>query len=254
MVRYAVKLAMPKSSSMPATRIDLPWPTLHGQRAGYVLGDRYVEGFADDLALDLRGRWRIAHWAQTFGHELDDAQRALLELPEPVDPIGRELLYATSDDIDLHLPLAGQFGLYDRLTEDELLLAREPWRRLGGEAQPGEERRDYPINVTELAKVAGVTPKQVREWEKAGLLPAAWVDGRRQFFSAAVVHAFALRQLSRFQIAALANVLAAEDDDDVFIQLIEHTLAARRSPAARGVLTSFTAGRVDRRLAGELDP
>lgn len=223
---------MPKSSSLPATRLDIPGPTLDGGRAGYVLGVRYVEGFADDPALDLRWRWRIAHWAETFGHELDDAQRALLESPEPEDPISRELLYATSDDIDVHLPLAGQFGLYDRLTEDELLLAREPWRRLGGEKRRDEEQRDYPINVTELATVAGVTPKQVREWETAGLLPAAWIDGRRQFFSAAVVHAFALRRLSRFQIAALTNVLAAEDDDDVFIQLVEHTLAARRQRAA----------------------
>ena len=162
---------------------------------------------------------------------LDDAQRALLESPEPVDPIGRELLVATSDDVDLHLPLAGQFGLYDRLTEDELLLAREPWRRLAGEEQPGEGQRDYPLNVAELAKVAGVTPKQVREWETAGLLPAGWIDGRRQFFFTAAIHAFALRQLSRFQIAALANLMAAEKDDDVFIQLVEHTLAARRRRA-----------------------
>jgi hypothetical protein len=221
-----VKLAMPKSSSLPATRLDVPGPTLHGQRTGYVLGARYIEGFADDPTLEPRGRWLLAHWAQVFGHELDDAQRALLESPEPEDPISRELLYATSDDVDVHLPLAGQFGLYDRLTEDELLLVREPWRRLHG-----EERRDYPLNVTELATLTGTTVKQVREWEKATLLPAAWIDGRRQFFSAAVVHAFALKRLSRFQIAALSNVLAAEDDDDVFIQLIEHTLAARRERA-----------------------
>jgi hypothetical protein len=227
-----VKLAMPKSSSLPATRIEITGPQLHGQQAGYILGDRYIEGFADDPTLDSRGRWRLAHWAQVFGHELDDAQRVLLESPEPADPISRELLHATSDDVDVHVPLAGQFGLYDRLTEDELLLAHEPWRRLGGEERPGEEQRDYPINVTELATVAGVTPKQVREWETAGLLPAGWVDGRRQFFLAAAIHAFALRHLSRFQIAALANLMAAEQDDDVFIQLVEHTLAARRQRAA----------------------
>jgi hypothetical protein len=218
---------MPKSSSLPATRLEITGPQLHGARAGYVLGDQYIDGFADDPTLDLSGRWRIADWAQAFGHELDDAQRALLELPEPKDPIGRELLHAATDDIDVDLPLAAQFGLYDRLTEDELLLAREPWRAL-----PGEERRDYPLNVTELATLTGATAKQVREWETAGLLPAGWIDGRRQFFFTATVHAFALRQLSRFQIAALANVLAAEDDDDVFIQLIEHTLAARRQRAA----------------------
>ncbi len=218
---------MPKSSSSPATRLDIPGPTLHGQRCGYVLGNRYIEGFADDPSLDLRARWRIADWAQAFGHELADVQRTLLESLEPEDPIGRELLHATADDIDVHLPLAGQFGLYDRLTEDELLLTREPWRALAG-----EERRDYPLNVTELATLTGTTAKQVREWETAGLLPAGWIDGRRQFFYAAVVHAFALKRLSRFQIAALANLMAAERDDDVFIQLTEHTLAARRERSA----------------------
>jgi hypothetical protein len=218
---------MPRSSSESATRAKVTGPQLDADRAGYLLGFRYIEGFADDPALDLRGRWRIADWAQAFGHELDDAQRALLELPEPVNPVNRELLHAAVNDMDVDLPLADQFGLYDRLTEDELLLVDEPWRGL-----PGEERRDYPLNVTELATLTGITPKQVREWETARLLPASWIDGRRQFCSAAVVHAFALRRLSRFQIAALANVLAAEDDDDVFIQLIEHTLEARRQRAA----------------------
>jgi hypothetical protein len=222
-----VKTIMPRSSSESATRAKVTGPQLDADQAGYLLGFRYIEGFADDPALDLRGRWRIADWAQAFGHELDDAQRALLELPEPVNPVNRELLHAAVNDMDVDLPLADQFGLYDRLTEDELLLVDEPWRGL-----PGEERRDYPLNVTELATLTGTTAKQVREWETAKLLPAAWIDGRRQFCSAAVVHAFGLRRLSRFQIAALANVLAAEDDDDVFIQLIEHTLEARSQRAA----------------------
>jgi hypothetical protein len=226
---YAVTVAMPKSksSSLPATRTRITGPQLHADQAGYVLGHRYVDGFADDPALDLRGRWRIADWAQAFDHKLDHAQRALLEQPEPENPMGIELLDAAVKDFDVDLPLADQFGLYDRLTADELLLVDEPWHGL-----PGEERRDYPLNVTELATLTGTTPKQVREWETAKLLPASWIDGRRQFCSAAVVHAFALRRLSRFQIAALVNALAAEKDDDVFLQLVEHTLAARRLRAA----------------------
>lgn len=214
---------MSRSSSEPATRIRITGPQLHADRAGYVLDGRYIDGFADDPTLDLRGRWRIADWGLAFGYELDDAQRSLLEQPEPEDPIGMEVLHAAVNDMDVDLPLAAQLGLYDRLTEDELLLVDEPWRGL-----PGEERRDYPLNVSELATLTGATVKQVREWETAKLLPAAWIAGRRQFFSAAVVHAFALQRLSRFQIAALANVLAAENDDDVFIQLIEHTFAVRR--------------------------
>lgn len=102
---------MPKSSSLPATRSEIRGPTLHGQQAGYVLDGRYIEGFADDPALDLRGRWRIADWALAFGHELDDAQRALLEQPEPEDPLGMELLHAAVNDFDVDLPLADQFGL-----------------------------------------------------------------------------------------------------------------------------------------------
>jgi hypothetical protein len=218
---------MSRSSSLPATRATVTGPQLHGYQKGYVLDGRYVDGFADNPAVDLRGRWRIADWALAFGYELDDAQRALLEKPEPENPIGMELLDAAVKDMDVDLPLAAQLGLYDRLTEDELLLVDEPWHGL-----PSEERRDYPLNVTELATLTGTTAKQVREWETARLLPASWIDGRRQFCSAAVVHAFALRRLSRFQIAALANVLAAENDEDVFIQLVEHTLAARRLRAA----------------------
>jgi hypothetical protein len=218
---------MARSSSQPATRIEITGPQLHADRAGYVLDGRYIDGFADDLSLDFKGRRLLADWAQAFGYPLDDAQRALLELPEPVDPVSRELLHAAVTDLEVDLPFADQFGLFDRLTEDELLLVDEPWRGL-----PGEERRDYPLNVTELATLTGTTAKQVREWETARLLPSSWIDGRRQFCAAAVVHAFALRRLSRFQIAALANIMTADSDDDVFIQLAQHTLAARRQRAA----------------------
>jgi hypothetical protein len=218
---------MARSSSQPATRIEITGPQLHADRAGYVLDGRYIDGFADDLSLDFKGRRLLADWAQAFGYPLDDAQRALLELPEPVDPVSRELLHAAVTDLEVDLPFADQFGLFDRLTEDELLLVDEPWRGLRG-----EERRDYPLNVTELATLTGTTAKQIREWETARLLPSSWIDGRRQFCAAAVVHAFALRRLSRFQIAALANIMTADSDDDVFIQLAQHTLAARRQRAA----------------------
>jgi hypothetical protein len=218
---------MPRSSSQPATRSTVTGPQLHGLQKGYVLDGRYIEGFADVPALDLRGRWRIADWALAFGYELDDAQRALLEQPQPENPVGMELLHAAVKDFDVDLPLAEEVGLHRHLTEHDLRLIDEPWHGL-----PGDERRDYPLNVTELAKLTGTTAKQVREWETAGLLPSSWIDGRRQFCSAAVVHAFVLRRLSRFQIAALANVLAAEKDDDVFIQLLQHALAARQRQAA----------------------
>jgi DNA-binding transcriptional MerR regulator len=219
---------MPSTSPPPATRIEISGPQLRPDQAGYVLDGRFVDGFADAPTLDVSARRRIAGWAHAFGHVVDDAQLALLQVPEPEDAIGLELLSAAARNTDVDLPLAAEFGLYDRLTDDERRLVREPWHGL-----PGSERRDYPLNVTELAKLTGTTAKQVREWESATLLPGARIDGRRQFFSAAVVHAFALQRLSRFQVAALANVVVAEDDD-VFLALLEHTLATRRRRRAGG--------------------
>jgi DNA-binding transcriptional MerR regulator len=227
---------------LPATRITIDGPQLRADQSGYVLGEDFVDGFADRPDLGPVARRRIAGWAQAFGHDLDDRQRALLEAPEPEDGIGLALLDAAVRNADVDLPLAARFGLYDRLTDEERSLVREPWRALRG-----PERRDYPLNVAELAQLTGATAKQLRDWETATLLPAARIDGRRQFFSAAVVHAFALRRLDRFQVAALASLQGT--GDDVFADLLEHALAARRrrsaaaedagAEAAPGVTTAF---------------
>lgn len=208
----------------PATRIEIAGPQLRADQAGYVLGDESIDGFADRPDLDPVARRRIAGWAQAFGHELDERQRALLEAPEPEDPVGIALLEAAVRNADVDLPLAARSGLHDRLSDEERRLVREPWRGL-----PGPQRRDYPLNVTELAQLTGTTAKQVRDWERATLLPGARIEGRRQFFSAAAVHAFALRRMDRYQIAALATVRADEHDHSTFVSLLEHALAGRRA-------------------------
>jgi DNA-binding transcriptional MerR regulator len=238
---------MSSLNTAPATRIDITGPQLRPDQAGYVVDGRFVDGFADDRTRDVAARRRIAGWARAFGHELDDAQRALLEVPEPEDSVGLELLAAAARNTDVDLPFTAEFGLYEQLSAEELRLVREPWHGL-----PGNERRDYPVSVAELATLTGATAKQVREWETATLLPGARIDGRRQFFSAAVVHAFALRRLNRYQVAALANVMVA-DDHDVFLTLVEHTLAARRRRRAGGLKITDLVKRVMVQVRALLD-
>lgn len=250
---------MPDTS---ATLIDLSAPQLRADQAGYLLDGSSVDGFADRPDLDAVARRQIAAWADTFGQELSTAQRALLAVPAPEDSIVLEVLAAATRNADVELPLAFEFGLFDRLTDDQRLLVREPWRVLGTDGA-----RDYPLNVTELAELTGTTPKQVREWEKGTLLPGYRIDGRRQFFSAAVVHAFALAALDRYQVAALGT-LQETDDDDPFVLLVEHTLAARHRRSADKshgfgglvnsllgqIRTLFVPVTMDRRAENELRP
>lgn len=210
-------------SDAPATRIDLSGPQLRADLRGYVLGDRFIDGFEDRLDLEPAHRWQVASWAEAYGHDLSETQRELVRQAAPVDETALEVLAATVHNRDFDLPLAYQFGLHQRLDAEQALVVEEPWRGIAG-----EERRDYPLNVAELAELTGSTPKQVREWEKATVLPAYRIDGRRQFFSAAVIHAFALRELDRFQIAALARLRGATDDDP-FLRLTEHALEVRRA-------------------------
>ena len=212
---------MPSSFLSQATRIEIPRLQLRADQRGYVVDGRSVDGFSDDPGLSPANRRRIASWAQALGHKVTDAQRQLLTVPAPEDPVGMEVLTAATRNLDVDLELAGQFGLYDRLTADELQLVREPWQGIAS-----KERRDYPLSAGELAELTGVTTKQVRVWESATLLPGARIDGRRQFFSAAVIHAFALKRMNRQQIAALTHLTT--NDDDVFACLLEHTLTVRR--------------------------
>ncbi|HEV3002193.1 MAG TPA: hypothetical protein VGW75_15735 [Solirubrobacteraceae bacterium] len=211
----------------PATRIDFSGPQLRADQRGYVLDGEFVDGFDDRRDLSPLARRQIAMWADAFGGDVSDVQRELLGLDVEPDRVGVEILTAATRNADVDLPLASEFGLVERLTDEQTLVVREPWRMLAG-----GERRDYPLTVGELAAVTGATAKQVREWENATLLPGYRIDGRRQFFSAAVVHAFALAALDRYQVAALTTLQAADADDDCFVRLVEHTLATRRSRLA----------------------
>jgi hypothetical protein len=184
-------------ANLPAARIEIGGPQLRADRRGYVLGQERVEGFADRSDLDVASRRVIAQWARAFApDDLDHEQRRLLdEPPARVSTVSDELRKAAIQNAEVDMPLAVDLGLYARLSDEQIRALREPWTRL--EEVP---RVEYPLGASQLARLTGTTARKIRSWEESQLLPAYWIDGRRNFFSAAVVYAFALGSLDRNEI------------------------------------------------------
>jgi hypothetical protein len=200
-----------------ATPIDHSGPELRGTRQGYFLGDQVIDGFSDQPQLPPFHRRLIAEWAKAFGYDLSAAQQKLLRT-RPTPPEAQlEILRAAQCNGDHDVPRLVESGVYETLSADDVERCEYPQEILG-------EDRSYPINATELATLAGVTYKQVRDWDKNGLLPSHDVDGRRQYFSAAALTACALKPLDKWQIAALRGVLGV-DRDSGFRRLIDYVSA-----------------------------
>ncbi|MET0601160.1 MAG: MerR family transcriptional regulator [Baekduia sp.] len=197
-----------------ASAIDLSGPQLRGNHRGYHLGDEVVDGFPDQPQLPPFQRRLIAEWAKALDHELSAAQQVLLQT-RPTPPEAQlQILRAAHRDGDHDVPRLVESGVYETLDAADIDRCEWPEEVLG-------EARSYPVNATELATLAGVTYKQIRDWDKGGLLPSHDVDGRRQYFSAAALTACALKPLDRWQIAALRGVLSA-DRDSGFRRLIDY--------------------------------
>jgi hypothetical protein len=200
-----------------ATPIDLSGPQLRGGRQGYLLDDQLIDGFSDQPQLPPFHRRLIAEWARAFGYDLSAAQQELLRM-RPMPPEAQlEILKAAQYNGDRDVPRLVESGVYETLSADDVERCEYPQEILG-------EARGYPINATELATLAGVTYKQIRDWERGGLLPSHEIDGRRQYCSAAALTACALKPLDKWQIAALRGVLSS-DRDSGFRRLIDYVSA-----------------------------
>lgn len=67
---------------------------------------------------------------------------------------------------------------------------------------------DYPLVVTQLAKLVGASPDKIRHWHNSGLLPARRSQGQhRAFYAAAAVRAFYLNDLGRAGITVLRDLM-----------------------------------------------
>ncbi len=226
---------MTDDSRLPALPIVIEGPRLRADRQGYVIDDEYVQGFADRSDLKQADRQLIARWCQSFTPDMLTAeQRELLERRKVrLSTVAQQLRDAAIENAERDMPLAIDVGLYGRLSKDEVRKVREPWVVLG-ENPP----RDYPLSAAELATLTGATTKQIRSWEKSDLLPAYWIADRRHFFSAAAVHAFALRKLDRNEIRGARRVLSS-DPEDPLPELVAAAVERSRYTATPSRLTSL---------------
>jgi predicted transcriptional regulator len=126
----------------------------------------------------------------------------------PSDDSKIQLPQATIEDAERAMQLAIDLGLYARLDAEQIRAIREPWSVLGG-----ARRREYPLNIGELARITGTSAKQIRTWEASCLLPAYRIAGRRRFFAATLVYAFLLKKLDRNDIRCLGRILTTDPDD-----------------------------------------
>jgi DNA-binding transcriptional MerR regulator len=234
---------MTDDSRLPALQITIEGPRLRADREGYFIDDEYVQGFADRHDLKLPDRQLIARWCQSFTPDvLTSEQRRLLERSEArLSTATQQLRDAAIENAERDMPLAADVGLYGRLAADEVRKVREPWIVLG-EHPP----RDYPLSAAELAELTGATTKQIRSWEESGLLPAYWIAERRHFFSAAAVHAFALRKLDRNEIRGARRVLSSDPEDPI-PELVAAAVERSRYTATPARLTMLIAAKA---LAG----
>jgi DNA-binding transcriptional MerR regulator len=231
---------MTDDSRLPALRITIEGPQLRADRLGYLIDGEYTQGFADRPDLRPADRQLIARWCQRFTPDLlTAAQREVLERPKAgVPTVLLQLRDAAVENAERDMPLAVDVGLYGRLDTAEVHKVREPWLVLGG-----NPARDYPLSAAELAKLTGATTKQIRSWEESDLLPAYWIAGRRHFFSAAAVHAFALRGLDRNEIRAARRVLSSDPGDPV-PQLVAAAVERSRRAAKPARLAALIAGKM----------
>jgi hypothetical protein len=234
---------MTDHAELPALPITIDGPRLRADQQGYIFDNEDVPGFADRPDLNRDDRQLIARWCQRFAPDMLDAkQRQLLERPAArPSRVARQLRDAAIENAERDMPLAIDVGLYGRLGEDEIRKVREPWLALGG-----SPRREYPLSASELAKLTGATTKQIRSWEESGLLPAYWIADRRHFFSAAAVHAFALRKLDRNEIRAARRVLSSDPKDPI-PELVAAAVERSRHTATPSRLTALISAKT---LAG----
>lgn len=223
---------------MPA--IPSPPLRLRPDARGYVLGDVSHDGFSDREELPLDERARLARWAKRYTPtEISETQRSLLTIaPGALSAGATAVLEAALADAEEDNPRAVDLGFHDLLDDDELEQIRTA---------------RYPLGVDALAELTGTSAKQIRGWSNSGLLPHHRIGSRRQFFSAAAIHAAALSRLDPYQVAVLGLILRGGDSLDAFLPLLAGTLesiAPRLDGDASRQLSE--AGRVIARLSHEI--
>lgn len=133
----------------------------------------------------MGARRRIAGWARTL-------------TPARLTPVQRELLAPKRDDVSAVQQEAERLGGYT---------ASPLWSHLSDTERHAVHAADYPLGISALARLGGLSISQVRYWEQNGLLPARRTKGgHRQFFAPAAIRALILRQVGPSGLTTLRVV------------------------------------------------
>jgi predicted transcriptional regulator len=186
---------------------------LDPDRRGYFLDGELVRGFEDPSDLSTEERTFVARWAERFGADLSDEQQKLLrQAPSPQVSNRQRALRQNQEE----LQSAYVKTLFDGLNSREQRLIRDPSRH------QSLRNKTYPLTIGDLHTLTGASERQLRSWADEGLLPS-FRDGRdRQFFSGALIRAFALTKVPHYEKAVVAA--ASRGDLGRLFQLVAATL------------------------------
>lgn len=167
------------------------------EKLGYWVGDEFREGFEDDPSLDLPLRRRVAAWAQALTpDQLTADQRELLSSgaaaaqPSEVQRQAAELASVEASP------------LWAFLSAEEQNLVRSP------ASHPGvDDEARYPLTVGQLVALAGVSERQLRHWDKLGLIPTRRLrNGQRVFYAAAAIRALVYGRMPQAYLTVLRDL------------------------------------------------
>lgn len=198
---------------------------LDHRRRGYLLDGELQEGFSDRRDLHEGARLLIARWGKRFAPEhLSDYQSRLLAESDskPLASLAQRELQ--ENQRELQSPYLA--ALYESLSKEQRHLVEDP-----GSSENAKGAR-YPLTVGSLSRITGATERQVRKWADDGLLPSFREGNQRRFYSAALIRAFAINEVSGPEKAVLS--MAAHGQAGHLFQLIAATVgrAAPRFPKA----------------------
>ncbi|HEY5343836.1 MAG TPA: hypothetical protein VIJ66_09295 [Solirubrobacteraceae bacterium] len=195
-------------------------PTVRGDRAGYVLGGRSIDGFEDRPDLEPRARLILARMAQLYAPKtLSMTQLDLLKKTEPETPQPSAQLSALTQNLE-DLDAAYQAGLFDDLSIDEIALIRDPSNH------PNLPDARYPLTIGQTAEISGASKVQLRRWAEARLIPSRRIRGRLHFLGAGVLRAMLLAKAEMYEVSALMRILRGEEGGERLVRLLGITLAS----------------------------
>lgn len=155
---------------------------LRSDRKGIVYKGRKIDGFPDVETMQESDRLRVARWADSLAPgAMTDAQREMLAGRAPRTVSARRIEGIRQDAILHSSPVQSFWKSLDQRTRELVL---NPDLAIG---------RRYPLSTVELARLTGLTRRQVQHWSDRRLLPH-WSDerGHRMFEAPAAIVAFAL--------------------------------------------------------------